>query len=706
MKDSEIREAIHSTNTMNSVSVVPKKNPFKFFDDPDAYEEEQHKQRRDMDPFAANVSMLPINIANGERIDISDLTKEKYLKPTKRRKMSSSDFEKRVEEGNLVLLDMLVSCKSEELVLEYLDDQIRNTFEVSKIFENKRTFLVYAVLKGMISIVTKIYELNESLISIEDSYKRLPIHYAVMYGYFEIVKFLTDKSTDLSHRDKYGMTVVHLAIRHRRKDIATYLCLRSDPNLMDMYGLNPLDYAEPHEFEYYENLKCVASPFGRIQTLGGHLGTSLFARKFGLMHRLKLIKPEDECPSFPECYTERDKVKDIKKMLEEQEEAYTEKIRMQSSENLLQGPMKLRSPTKLEGDFDEEKKEEVIDKAVVRRGTLMRGNTILELEPVMSSSRISHRDFMLNDIVGSGSFGEVYLVKFVHNNKFYAMKVYSKTKILKNGLMKFLYLEKRILINFDHPFLVKVHCTFQTLRKLYMVMDYCKNKDLGQLLQRLERIPEYQAKILIAEVVLAVEELHRRNVVHRDLKPDNILIDDEGHIKITDFGLSKDNLKSGHLTFTFCGSIAYLPPEVIKRIGHGKEADWYLVGELLYECIYGVPPFFNTSKKILINSILMDQVAFPTFVNRSSKDLMQRLLEKDPRKRLGSKYGAREVKEHPFFIGIDWEQIYHKKYKLFDASQLRTYDTQDYNQPIVDKGVLKATQKINNWSIMREEFDG
>lgn len=699
MKDSEIREAVKSANTINSLSVIPKKNPFKFFDDPEAYEEEQHRLRQTNDPFAANVSMLPINVANGERIDLSDLSKEKYLKPTKRRKMSSSDFERRVEEGNLLLLDLLVSGRAEAVVLEYLDDQIRNTFEVSKVFENRRSFLVYAVLRGALPIVSKLVDLNASLLAVEDSFKRLPIHYAVIYGYFDVVKYLTDQGSDLAHRDRHGMTLVHLAIRYRRKDIATYLCIRSEPNVMDMYGLHPMDYAEPSEVAFYRGLRCIPSSLGKTSPFDGELGCSLFARKYTLLYRLKQVRPEDECPSFPRCYTERDRAMDVKRMLEEQEGAYSEKLRMQSSENLLQGPMRLHRA-------EEERREDGgQEMAVARRGTVLRSNTILDLEPMVSASRISHRDFTLVDIVGSGSFGEVYLVRFTQNGRFYAMKVYSKAKILKNGLLKFLYLEKRILINFDHPFLVKVHCAFQTLRKLYMVMDYCKNKDLGQLLQRLERIPEYQAKILIAEVVLAVEELHRRNIIHRDLKPDNILIDDEGHIKITDFGLSKDNLRSGHLTYTFCGSIAYLPPEVIKRVGHGKEADWYLVGELLYECLYGVPPFFNTSKKVLINSILMDQVAFPTFVNRSTKDLLTRLLEKEPRLRLGSKYGAREVKEHPFFVGVDWAQIYHRRCHLFEPAQLRTYDTQDYNQPIIDKGILKPTQKINNWSVMREEFD-
>jgi serine/threonine protein kinase len=199
-------------------------------------------------------------------------------------------------------------------------------------------------------------------------------------------------------------------------------------------------------------------------------------------------------------------------------------------------------------------------------------------------------------LIGKGSFGEVYLVKKKSTGKLYAMKIMSKRMIQRQNLAKYIYTEKNVQSSIKHPFIVRLYCAFQSSTRLFMVMDYCGGGDLGHVLQREKIFSEETARIYIAEVLLAIEELHSREIIYRDLKPDNVVLDDEGHALLTDFGLSKDGIKDSDSTQSFCGSIAYLAPEMLRRSGHGRTVDWYLLGVLLYEMLVGIPPYFNKDK--------------------------------------------------------------------------------------------------------------
>ena len=199
-------------------------------------------------------------------------------------------------------------------------------------------------------------------------------------------------------------------------------------------------------------------------------------------------------------------------------------------------------------------------------------------------------------ILGKGSFGEVYLVKRKTNNKLYAMKILSKHMVARQNISKYVRTEKNVQSIVKHPFIVRLHCAFQTKARLFMVMDYCGGGDIGHLLQREKRLSEEVARVYLAEVLLAIEELHSREIIYRDLKPDNVVLDDQGHAMLTDFGLSKEGVSDSDSTLSFCGSVAYLAPEMLKRSGHGKSVDWYLLGVLLYEMLVGIPPYFNRNK--------------------------------------------------------------------------------------------------------------
>ena len=204
--------------------------------------------------------------------------------------------------------------------------------------------------------------------------------------------------------------------------------------------------------------------------------------------------------------------------------------------------------------------------------------------------------FVPIQLIGKGSFGEVYLVKKKTTGQHYAMKVLSKHMIIGQNLTKYAYTEKNVQSGLKHPFIVRLHCSFQTQAKLFLVLDYCRGGDLGHVLQREKKLSEERARIYLAEVLLAIEELHNREIIYRDLKPDNVVLDEEGHALLTDFGLSKEGVKNSEYTQSFCGSVAYLAPEMLRRSGHGRSVDWYLLGVLLYEMLVGIPPYFNRNK--------------------------------------------------------------------------------------------------------------
>ena len=176
------------------------------------------------------------------------------------------------------------------------------------------------------------------------------------------------------------------------------------------------------------------------------------------------------------------------------------------------------------------------------------------------------------------------------------------------------------------------------------------------------RITEDRARIYISEVLLALEDLHKRDIIFRDLKPENVVLDEDGHALLTDFGLSKEGIIEDIATYSFCGSLAYLAPEIIRKKGHGKAVDWYLLGVLLYELVIGQPPYFSKNKNQLIRNIQTAPLKLPLFLSSEIKDLLIALLERNPQKRLGSsKEDANEIKAHPWFRGIDWKEVMERK---------------------------------------------
>lgn len=215
---------------------------------------------------------------------------------------------------------------------------------------------------------------------------------------------------------------------------------------------------------------------------------------------------------------------------------------------------------------------------------------------VRPQEKIGPESFIVHQVLGKGSFGEVYLVEKISSHRLYAMKVLSKMYIMSQNLVKYTVTERDVLAVTNHPFIVGLNYAFQTNKKLFLILDYCPGGDLSEYIEREKRFTEDRARIYLAEILLALEDLHKRDIIYRDLKPDNVILDGEGHAMLTDFGLSKQGIINNSSAKSFCGSVAYLAPEMIKRAGHGKAVDWYLLGVLMYEMLVGQPPYFHKDK--------------------------------------------------------------------------------------------------------------
>jgi RAC serine/threonine-protein kinase len=282
--------------------------------------------------------------------------------------------------------------------------------------------------------------------------------------------------------------------------------------------------------------------------------------------------------------------------------------------------------------------------------------------PAPSSAQVTAKkdtitldDFKTLKVIGKGSFGTVFLVQKKDAANIYAMKVLNKKAIIERQELEHTKAEKNILQKLVHPFLVNLHYAFQTDDKVVFVMDYVNGGELFFHLQRDRKFPEERVRFYIAEIVLGLEYLHANGVLYRDLKPENILLTDEGHICLTDFGISKEGLESDDArTATFCGTPEYLAPEVLECNGYGKAIDWWSLGTLMYEMLNGLPPFYSQDVQTMYTKIMTAKLEIPEGISPEAGLLLQGLLQRDPEKRLAD---ARQIKAHPFFASIDFDKL-------------------------------------------------
>mmetsp|Transcript_7366 Transcript_7366/g.12380 ORF Transcript_7366/g.12380 Transcript_7366/m.12380 type:complete len:522 (+) Transcript_7366:80-1645(+) len=319
---------------------------------------------------------------------------------------------------------------------------------------------------------------------------------------------------------------------------------------------------------------------------------------------------------------------------------------------------------------------------------------------------VSLGDFELLKVIGRGTYGKVMQVKLKGTSDIYAMKVLKKENIFARNDPKDLQhtiAERNVLAlvnNSEHPFILGLKFAFHTPAKLYYVLNFCNGGDLYYLLSRCKKFKEPQARFYAGEVFLAIQHLHGLGVIYRDLKPENVLLDSDGHVKLTDFGLSKES----ETAETFCGTPVYLAPEIWLRKTYGFEVDWWSLGCVLFEMVCGLPPFWGDTIKDVYKKVINTQPKFPQ-MSADCQSLIEGLLTREAPQRLGSKENGEDIKRHDFFAHQSWDDLFSKNIKPpFKSKSGNQEDTNNFhkaftNQRPIDSvanaSLLDASQQAN-----------
>jgi len=281
--------------------------------------------------------------------------------------------------------------------------------------------------------------------------------------------------------------------------------------------------------------------------------------------------------------------------------------------------------------------------------------------------KLTPTHFDILKVVGKGAYGRVLLVREKSTARLFAMKVLQKGHVIHTKNVRYVKEERNILSKADHPFVVKFICAFQTMDKLYLVMEYIAGGELFSRLRNEGLFVEVDAKFYVGEIILAVEYLHSNGIIHRDMKPENVLLDKTGHIRITDFGLAKVHDGKSDVK-TICGTDLYMAPEMLSGNGYGKAVDYWSVGAILYEMLTGDPPFYAKGSRKLYSLIMSKKPRFHSWMSQDVVNLLKGLLNRNVVQRLGTTVttmfkvgGVAELKNQAFFNDLDWHLLLDQK---------------------------------------------
>ena len=263
--------------------------------------------------------------------------------------------------------------------------------------------------------------------------------------------------------------------------------------------------------------------------------------------------------------------------------------------------------------------------------------------------------FTVLKLIGRGNFGKVCLVEKNSNKILYAMKILNKKFIKAKNQAQHTVTERRILETSSCPFIVKLHYAFQTKAKLYLVMEYVSGGELFFHLSQQKVFSEMRTRFYVAEILLGLDYLHSNGVRYRDLKPENVLLDSSGHIRLTDFGLSKSGIdEKNPKAFTFCGTPEYLAPEIIKNLAYDKAVDFWSLGALMYFMLSGAPPFYSSKVSEIYKNVTTKPIEPLKNISEACNDFMRGLLTIEAEGRLSD---IEKIKKHAWFAGINWNDI-------------------------------------------------
>ncbi|XP_050522678.1 atypical protein kinase C isoform X2 [Daktulosphaira vitifoliae] len=336
------------------------------------------------------------------------------------------------------------------------------------------------------------------------------------------------------------------------------------------------------------------------------------------------------------------------------------------------------------------------------------------------SRQYSIADFELIRVIGRGSYAKVLMVELKKTKCIYAMKVIKKALVTDDEDIDWVQTEKHVFETAsNHPFLVGLHSCFQTASRLFFVIEFVRGGDLMFHMQRQRRLPEEHARFYAAEISLALNFLHTKGIIYRDLKLDNVLLDHEGHIKLTDYGMCKEGIRAGDTTCTFCGTPNYIAPEILRGEDYGFSVDWWALGVLLYEMLAGRSPFDiagasenpdQNTEDYLFQVILEKTIRIPRSLSVKAASVLKGFLNKNPVDRLGCnrETGFYDIITHPFFKSIDWEMLEQKqvsppyKPRLDSDRDLANFPPEFTDEPVhLTPDDLRVIEKID-----QSEFEG
>lgn len=311
------------------------------------------------------------------------------------------------------------------------------------------------------------------------------------------------------------------------------------------------------------------------------------------------------------------------------------------------------------GDLKELQTKEYGDVVVQQRSiSLTQASPLAKADLEYAHIQLEDLDFIAT--LGVGGFGRVELVQYIHDkSKSFALKVLQKKHIVETEQQEHVLSERNIMMSCRHSFICRMYKTFKDSKYVYMLMEPCLGGEVWSILRDRNCFDDSTTRFYIACVTEALEYLHKRNIIYRDLKPENLMLDSTGYAKLVDFGFSKV-LVSGKKTWTFCGTPEYVAPEIILSTGHDKAVDYWSIGILMYELFTGTPPFTATDPVKTYKIILrgFEMLNFPSHISKTALSLMKRLCRENPSERLGyQKDGIVDIRKHKWFQGFDWDGL-------------------------------------------------